>query len=363
MSKNKKQFISQGGAVTPIVIPKGLLLDKIPSAIYTVKHGMSGFYLQFTKKRFEQPEKLYGTTSPRASRVTKVYDQTDTSTGVLLTGLKGSGKSLLMKEIANQMLDKDIPVVIVQDAFSGSDFMSFMESIGECVVLLDEFGKTYKRDNKDGENEQHGLLTFFDGDYSSKGLILLAENKTWDIAELFIDRPSRVLFHWKYERLEEDVVTGFCKDNLKKNKFKEDILGVSRTSKDFTFDSLQAVVEQCNMFHKEKFEDIIDGLNIPLKEEEEDGVIKLVIGDKDMTDKITNFIGDAINGSRLFFKEKKESKDEDGRKDNGIRSIYFDTVHFHSKILNVTTYKTTHHGKEAIIQVRTEKPKYDYMAY
>ena len=148
------------------------------------------------------PAKLYGTTKERSKRIQTAYSKRTESTGVLFTGLKGAGKSLLMKEVANAMIVKGFPVVIIQDNFQGTDFMSFMELVGECVVLLDEFGKTYPTDNKDSENEQHSLLTFFDGMYSAKRLILLAENKEWDIADLFLDRPSRVLFLWKYNRLE-----------------------------------------------------------------------------------------------------------------------------------------------------------------
>ena len=379
--KDKKQFISQSGTITPIVIPEGLLLDSIPTAVYTVKKSLTGFYLELTKKRFKQPSKLYGSTKTRAKRIKHVYNQTDKSTGVLLTGLKGAGKSLLMKEIANQMLKQNMPVIIVQDAFSGSDFMSFMENIGECVVLLDEFGKTYKKDNSDGDNEQHSLLSFFDGVYSSKRLIILAENSTWDISDLFIDRPSRILFHWKYDRLEEDVVNGFCKDNLDKKKFLKPIVAIYRTSKEFTFDSLQAIVSQSNMFKDLSFKDIIDGLNIPLASSEDQTVHKLKVNGEDITNLVDKTTGNLDYGLEILYKKKEtataldNARFGDSRRSKNLPEqeppkiieknlrISITKEDFYSKEGNITTYKTMHGSLEVEVQMLTKEVKFNFDLY
>lgn len=357
--KGTKHFIAENNIITPVVLPEGLIIEKIPAGIYTVKVSKNGFYLEFTKDNFDQPEKLYGTIVPRSKRIQHAYNERKDSTGVLFTGLKGSGKSLLMKEISNTMIKQGLPVLIIQENFSGPTFMSFMELVGECVVLLDEFGKTYKRSNKDDQNEQHSLLTFFDGVYSTKRLILMAENKTWDISELFLDRPSRILFHWEYDRLEEEVVDGYCNDNLENTNLKSKIISVYRVSKNFTFDSLQAIVAQCNMFKDYEFKEVINGLNIPLGSKREEVVISLKIDGKERRNRIKDFwIEDHMNAYRLFVYRTKDNKEA-----SQVDSMYINEDAFVSRKNDISTYKFDFNEKKVIAIIQTKEIKFDFDAY
>jgi len=326
----KKQFIVDNKIVTPIDIPDGLLRNKIPLKIYAVKESQIGFYLEETKEKFDIPDKLYGSIKSRVDKIKITYESRNTSLGVLLTGLKGAGKSLLIKEIANTML-KDMPVILIQDKFIGTQFMTFIESLGECVIIFDEFGKTYKRSNSEDTNDQHELLTFFDGVYSSKRLILLAENKEWDVDDLFLNRPSRILYHWKFDRLEEEVILGYCEDTLDKQEFIKDIQKIYNNSRDFTFDSLQAIVTQCNIFKDCAFEEIIDGLNIPRKSDVEFIPISLEYENKNLSDNILQINND--NGS-IYCKFKVHDENN-----NYIDTSYFDEKDFVSKIGDIITYK------------------------
>ena len=323
----EKQFIVDNKIVTPIDIPDGMLTNKIPAGIYAVKENLMGFYLEQIKEKFEQPKKLYGSINKRVNKIKIAYESQNTSLGVLLTGLKGAGKSLLIKEIANNMLE-EMPVILVQDKFIGTQFMTFIESLGECVIVFDEFGKTYKRSNSEDMNEQHELLTFFDGVYSSKRLILLAENKEWDIDDLFLNRPSRILYHWKFDRLEEEVILGYCEDTLYNKSFIKDIQKIYYNSKDFTFDSLQALVTQCNLFKDDTFEEVLDGLNIPRKSDTEYVLISLERGNENLTSSVL-YIGDSGNSVYCQFKSE----------DDYTESSYFEERDFVSKIGDIITYK------------------------
>ena len=97
-----------------------------------------------------------------------------------------SGKSLLAKQL---MIEAKLPVLVIEEAFKGSKFNDFINSIDqEIVVFFDEFEKVYKE-----QEDQEELLTLFDGVISSKKIFLLTANKD-NINEFFENRPSRIKY-------------------------------------------------------------------------------------------------------------------------------------------------------------------------
>lgn len=204
-----------------------------------------------------------------------------------MTGYKGSGKSLQIKHLANTFLEEqNLPVIMIQDKFYGPDFMSFMADIGECTVIIDEFGKTYPKFGSNDELEgspQQQLLSFFSGTNDMKRLILLAENDSWNIDKHFFDHPSRILYHWEYNRLEEAAVLGYCNDNLTNTELRNDIIKTYQESSEFSFDILQSLVAQCNLFSDQAYEYIIDGLNIPKKKTSTTELLKVTYNENDVS--------------------------------------------------------------------------------
>src|ERR1700744_745758 len=74
--------------------------DVLPRGNYLVEYNaMVGFYFtQFDS--FKLPKKVYGNHQADALRILNTFSQRPSTTGVLLTGEKGSGKTLLTKTIA-----------------------------------------------------------------------------------------------------------------------------------------------------------------------------------------------------------------------------------------------------------------------
>ena len=68
----------------------------------------------------------------------------------------------------------ELPVVIINELYHGSDFVDFITSpkLGECVVFLDEFEKIYSK-----QEFQHELLSIMDGNYATKLIFLLTVNE------------------------------------------------------------------------------------------------------------------------------------------------------------------------------------------
>lgn len=80
-----------------------------------------GIFLERTDD-FILPEKLYGSFPEKGKRFFETFKSRKRSTGVLLAGEKGSGKTLLATDICVRALREDIPVVIINSPWAGDSF-------------------------------------------------------------------------------------------------------------------------------------------------------------------------------------------------------------------------------------------------
>ena len=245
----KTKFMNHGNTMVIIRLDEDALTDSLRPAIYSIAHNQAnGFYLNILKDQLEVPSKIYGNTEDRVDKCLKTYQERTASTGILLTGHKGTGKTLLMSMLANKAITKlKLPVILIQDPFSGSEFSDFVKDIGECVLVFDEFGKMYASDSRHiGENEvpQKSLSSLMDGVDKTKRMFILSENNEIDISEFMLNRPSRIYYHFRYNKLDEASVLGYCKDFGVKKPIVQDIIDLSRRSRFFSFDMLQSLVEE-----------------------------------------------------------------------------------------------------------------------
>jgi hypothetical protein len=200
---------------------------------------MEGFSLEEVEP-FRMPDKVYGDCLRNADRIVNTFTRRDGNTGVLLTGEKGSGKTLLARQIAIQ---SGLPVIIVNSDHSGDNFNSFLSSITQpCIVFLDEFEKTYNRES------QEKILTLLDGTYQSRKLFLLTSNDKFRIDNNMKNRPGRIFYLIEFGGLEEEFIVEYCRDNLKDQSYVPDVLRVSRLFDIFNFDLLAAIVEESNRY-------------------------------------------------------------------------------------------------------------------
>lgn len=214
----------------------------LPVGTYIVRADLSGFYLETTES-FKVPSVLYGDVLSTAQRILNTFAEREVSTGVLLCGEMGSGKTLLAKVTSAEAAKQDIPTIIVNSPYCGDTFNTFISTIQQPVVLFfDEFEKVYD------EEHQQALLTLFDGVFGNKKLFVCTSNSKWKIDLHMKNRPGRFFYFLEFEGLDYNFIREYCEKNLLDKKFTEQVCVLATLYDSLNFDMLQAIVEEINRY-------------------------------------------------------------------------------------------------------------------
>jgi hypothetical protein len=220
------------------------LHEHLPAGNYTVKFDkMAGcFYLEQIES-FEIRGKIYGDTRKQSQRILNTFNDRTASTGVMLTGEKGSGKTLLAKLLAVTAADAGVPTIVINEPWCGEGFNAFMQMIEQpTVILFDEFEKVYDKD------DQEKMLTLLDGVYPSKKLFILTCNDKWRVDSHMRNRPGRIFYSLDFKGLEQDFIMEYCADNLDNADHIASVCRVAAMFDQFNFDMLKALVEEMNRY-------------------------------------------------------------------------------------------------------------------
>ena len=221
------------------------LHEQLPAGNYVVKMDpFDNFFIEQIED-FDTPSKLYGDTTRNTDRIINSFWNRDKSTGVMLVGEKGSGKTLLSKNICIELAKQSVPTIVINAPWHGDKFNTLIQSIEQpCVVLFDEFEKVYNSE------EQEALLTLLDGIYSSKKLFMLTSNDKWRVDQHMRNSPGSIFYMVNFTGLDADFIREYCVDNLKNQKHTETIVNIASVFSAFKFDMLKAMVEEMNRYNE-----------------------------------------------------------------------------------------------------------------
>lgn len=220
--------------------------EHLPYGVYTLQTDSFGAFFLEKGANFVLPEKCYGENPILANRIFNTFLDRSSSTGILLSGEKGSGKTLLTKTLSIMGKEYDMPTITINSNYAGAKFSFLIQSIEQpCIVLFDEFEKVYSE-----THEQEGLLSLLDGVFNSKKLFVFTANDIWNLTKYMFNRPGRIYYHIRYKSLSEQFIQEYCDDKLKDKSKIPEILQLVKTIKIFNFDMLQSLVEELNRYNE-----------------------------------------------------------------------------------------------------------------
>lgn len=88
---SKKAFMIQGSSVSQ-VNPDFRVENKLPVGVYDIVVTRFGIHLDKVNDSFVFPYKIYGLQTDFINHVIKTYENTTGNLGVLMNGIKGTGK-------------------------------------------------------------------------------------------------------------------------------------------------------------------------------------------------------------------------------------------------------------------------------
>lgn len=237
---------------------------ELPAQNYTVKFNqMMGFYLSEVPN-FIIPPKVYGDAYARAERILHTFStRKNQTTGVLLSGDKGSGKTLLTRMICTM---SGLPVVMIPQGLPMAPVLEELEKIQTpLVIMIDEMEKKFPSSSRGGGDDfepavakaegggnrdsQAAFLSFLDGTNHGQKLVVMTTNSVYRINEFLLSRPGRVFYHYKYGSLSEAEIREYIADKIPDaDKVEELVVGCMFLGR-VSYDALQAIVEEVQRYN------------------------------------------------------------------------------------------------------------------
>lgn len=218
---------------------------KLPARTYQVGFSpLSGFYLM-VHNDLAVKGKVYGPYQKKVDKTLLTFKKGNRNMGIMLVGPKGVGKSLFARLLAQKGREENLPLIIVSEFIPGiADFISSIKQ--ECIVLFDEFEKTF-RGASDGVDKQETLLPLLDGIDNGKRLFVITCNEINDVNTYFRSRPGRIRYSFKINPPSATEIREFMEDNLidDAKTHINDVVAIGYAT-GFTYDVLTAIAEELN---------------------------------------------------------------------------------------------------------------------
>lgn len=218
-------------------------------------------YLEI-KNSFCLPTQLYKTKKDDnfLYKVIKSFNNAEEKTiGVLLTGYKGSGKTVMSKLIAKEA---NLPIIIINSNFGLANISKLIKCVNKSNVcfLIDELDKfsQYQR------NDQSYLLNVLDGlDTTTKHMFIITANDSSVLTDYIKDRCSRIRYSKQYEKIENDMIKEIVNNRLKnKDRIEEVIDFIVKNIKASSIDNIISFVDEINNFPQFNINELFDDMNL-----------------------------------------------------------------------------------------------------
>lgn len=236
----------------------GTTTKKNNSFVLTQKDEKSEFTL-IEEPLKELPKKIYGEIDKKATKILTTFKDRPTNLGVLCSGLKGNGKTLVCLMTCRMAMEQGTRIVMITEAFTGDKFKNFVNTSENTLFFIDEFEKIYNT-----QELQDEFLTILDGASGGKKLFLFTSN-SGKISQYLKNRPNRIFYHLEYENLAESTVDDIIDKELKEKQFEQDLRELLIILGTVSFDVLLNLIDEVNRY-KESPKKLIQDLNIQVEQ-------------------------------------------------------------------------------------------------
>lgn len=255
MSLSVKSTWQQNGTAYS---PKSLAsnTETLPGGVYRFVNTDQGWYLERTQDNFEFAFKVYNGCDALISRIEKFWKSNGGNLGIMLGGLRGSGKTMAAQLLANSLIkSKNIPVLVVRNFIPLNEIFTNVKQ--DLLVIYDEFEKTHDKE------EQQALLSVVDGmSRSTYNRLIVFTTNTPAIDENFKDRPSRIHYHFEFKKVADEIIEGLINDSLPEDlhHFKNEIFEFLHSRSICTIDIVKAVIAEVKTFKESprQFEEMLN---------------------------------------------------------------------------------------------------------
>lgn len=256
------EFIKVGNEITVKPKLEGLAYELIKGKVYDLKYNrMEGKSYLVENGDLNMPKKLYKLDEDNnfINRILTYFnsESSNQTTGVLLAGTKGTGKTILSKRIA---LESNLPIIVVATDYPADKLSAFFKNFTTPVVIMfDEIEKnSYWWETKD-------LLGFLDGvEATSKKLVLMTCNKTDEIDDNFFDRCSRVRYFKEYEANSNSVFVRYMAEDKGVKNIDEVVNFIIEHMEVKSFDNISAFLDEVVLFEDIPLDKLAKDMNLSL---------------------------------------------------------------------------------------------------
>lgn len=234
--------------------------EKLPSGNYLLcLNEVTGEFFLRRQEDFAAPKRIYGDTSVM-NRWKQAFEKTERNLGVLLSGYKGGGKTLIARQFCSMM---SCPVIFITEAYKGPDFENFISNpiFKGSIIFIDEYEKVYNEYDDSSET----LLSLMDGIYNTHLLFLLTINESDRISDKLKNRLGRIRYNKVFSSVEDSLVDSVIEDLLENKDFAPSVKEVVSFIPTVSFDILTTIIREMNQFNEPATE-VVKHLNL-VKEE------------------------------------------------------------------------------------------------
>lgn len=237
--------------------------NELPPRSYRVAFSKEEGFFLVGAEDVRNVEKVYGNLDAKAEKVFKTYENTSRSIGVLMSGEKGIGKTMMARILCQKANNKGIPVIIISQYVPG--IAQFLGTIQQPALLLfDEFEKMFSsnsRECREDAGDQPEMLSLLDGLYASKWLFVFTCNHTSMVSDYILGRPGRIHYHFRFQKPDKEEIKAYLKDNIPEQKWPQisEVVAYANYAK-INYDALRAIAFEFRMGGD--FKDFIGDLNI-----------------------------------------------------------------------------------------------------